>query len=72
MSQQRQFTLALGILFPLSYSMQQSCWRAIRGFPEPHLNELIAAITRSAAQQQQATREASAAITATIGRPEAP
>lgn len=71
MSQQRQFSLALGILFPLSYTSQQSCWRAVRGLPEPHLSELIAALTRGAAQQQQATYQAGLEIASAIGRPEA-
>lgn len=68
MSQQRQFSLALGILFPLSYTAQQNCWRAVKGLPEQHLSDLIAALTRGAAQQQEAARR----ITASIGRPEAP
>lgn len=72
MSQQKQFTLAVGILFPLAHSAQQNCWRAVKALPEPHLSELIAALTRGAAQRIEATRQDAAAITAAIGRTGAP
>lgn len=72
MSQQRQFTLAVGILFPLSYTAQQNCWRAVKALGEPHLSELIAALTNGAARQQEATRAAGLDIAAAIGRPVRP
>lgn len=69
MDDRNRFTYAMATLFSLSLNAQQSCWRAVKDLPEPHLSEMIAGLVRAAMLKREQARATDAAIAAAIGRP---
>jgi hypothetical protein len=67
MTDHRSFAAAFGLIYPVSDTMVQKCWRAMEKVPEPQREALVRALLEAATAAIVTRDAARAAITNSIG-----